>query len=193
VSILGETLSLLVDQNQNLQASLGVQFEFASGTRRIWRGSGRIKDQDDNVWEPIGQIGTISGLQLGIGEVTEPLTMELSGLDPTFMSISINQATELKGRDCTVYLMVFNEDWSLAARPVALRTAVMDRIVRKFSMSNKLVGITLYAENFLVTRFRSPNGYLTHADQQARFPTEGDRGLERISGYTGPARVLYWS
>lgn len=190
MSALGDVLSLLV-ADQSVQASVGVRFDFASGTRRVWRGDGPIVDGLGHEWNAIGNIGQISGLSLGVGDVSEPLTFELSGLDPSFMTIAVDQDAEVRGRDCAVYLFAFNSDWSLAANPVSLRTAIMDRMVRKFDAENKVVSITLTAESFMVTRFRSPNGYLTHGDQNVRFP--GDRGLERISGYSGPARVLYWS
>lgn len=189
MSVIGSVLGLLA-QNQSVQASLGVRFDFASGMRRVWRGNGPVTDGAGNTWDAIGDIGQISGLSLGVGDVSEPLTFELSGLDQSFMTIAVDQQTEIRGRDCAVYLLAFNADWSLAAEPVSLRTAIMDRMVRKFDAQNRLVSITLTAESFMVTRFRSPNGYLTHADQAARYP--GDRGLERISGYSGPARVLYW-
>lgn len=190
MSVLGSVLNLLV-QDQSIQAALGVRFDFGSGVRRVWRGDGPIVDGLGNTWEAIGNIGQVSGLSLGVGDVSEPLTFELSGLDQSFMTIAVNQDAELRGRDCAVYLLAFKSDWSLAADPVSLRTAVMDRMVRKYDSQNRLVSITLTAESFMVTRFRAPNGYLTHGDQIARYP--GDRGLERISGYTGPARVLYWS
>ncbi len=191
MSILGDTLALLM-QAQHVQATLGVRFDFASGTRRVYRGAlGPITDALGHTWEAIGNIGEITGLSLGMGDVSEPLTFELSGLDQSFMATAVDQKTELKGRDCAVYLLMFETDWSLAGNPVSLRTAVMDRMVRKFDAGNRLVSITLTAESFLVTRFRAPHAFLTHADQDARYP--GDRGLERISGYTGPGRVLYWS
>jgi hypothetical protein len=189
VSILGTLLADIV-QGESLQATLGVRFDFSTGTRRVWKGNGPLTDGLGHTWEGVGNIGAISGLQLGLGDVTEPLTFELSGLDASFASVAVDQST-LRGRDCAVYLIVFNPDWTLAENPVSLRTAVMDRMVRKIDSQNRLVSITLTAESFMVTRFRSPNAYLTHADQIARYP--GDRGLERISGYTAPAaRMLYW-
>lgn len=189
MSILGATLAALV-QGQNVQAALGARFDFASGATRVWQGGGPLVDGTGNTWSGIGNVGSISGLSLGFGDVTEPLVFELSGLDPVFMSHASNQQTELKGRDCAVYLMVFNTDWSLASNPISLRTAIMDKMVTKFDSVQRKVSITLTAESFMVTRFRSPNSYLTHADQIARYP--GDRGLERISGYAGPGRVLAW-
>lgn len=190
MSILGSTLDALV-KNQNVRATLGAAFDFASGPKLVYRGAlGPLTDGLGNTWDAVGNVGAISGLSLGYGDVSEPLTFELSGLDASFMSIAVNQRVELKGRECTVYLMVFDQNWQLADAPVALRTALMDHMIRKFDAQNRLVSITLTAESFQVTRFRAPNGYLTHADQIARYP--GDRGLERISGYTGPGRVLYW-
>lgn len=190
MSILGSALVALA-QKRNVQATIGARFDFATGTRRVWQGNGPLLDGLGHTWDAIGNVGKISGLSLGYGDVSQPLTFEISGLDPSFMSIAVNQKTELKGRECCVYLFMFNSDWSLAANPIALRTAIMDRMVRKFDAQNRLVAITLTAESFLVTRFRAPNAYLTHADQIKRHP--GDYGLERISGYTGPGRVLYWN
>ncbi len=190
MSILGSALDLMV-RGQHVQATLGARFDFGSGVRRVWQGNGPLVDGLGNTWDAVGNIGKITGLSLGYGDVSEPLTFEISGLDASFMTIAVNQRTELKGRDCCVYLFVFNKDWSLAANPISLRTAVMDHMIRRFDSQNRLATITLTAESFMVTRFRAPNAYLTHADQIARYP--GDRGLERISGYTGPARVLYWN
>lgn len=189
MSVLGDILVALV-QNQHLQATIAARFDFTSGTKRVWQGNGPLTDGLGDTWQAVGNIGRISGLQLGFGDVNEPLTFELSGLDASFMSIAVNQNAELRGRDCAVYLIMFNQDWSLAANPVVLRTALMDRMVRRFDAQSRLVSITLTAESFMATRFRSPNSYLTHADQIARNP--GDRGAERISGYTGPARQIYW-
>lgn len=189
MSLLGATLASLV-QGQSVQAALGVRFDFASGTMRVWQGAGPLVDGAGNSWSGVGNVGSISGLSLGIGDVAEPLTIELSGLDPVFMARAANQQSELKGRDCAVYLIVFKEDWSLASNPISLRTAQMEKMVTRFDSAQKKVSLTLTAESFMVTRFRSPNSYLTHADQIARYP--GDRGLERISGYTGPGRVWVW-
>lgn len=192
MSILGAALHQWVS-GQSVYAAIGARFDFASGTRRVYRGAlGPITDSNGHTWDAIGDVGKIGGLQLGYGDVGEPLTFELSGLPGNFMTVAVNQRTELKGRACAVYLFVFDKNWQIVGTgaPISLRTAVMDRMVRRFDAQSRLASITLTAESFLVTRFRTPNAYLTHSDQIARYPT--DYGCERMSGYTGPARMLYW-
>ncbi|MGA8172326.1 MAG: hypothetical protein WB816_16050 [Methylocystis sp.] len=176
---------------QNVRGAFGLCFNFASGTQYVWKGNGPLTDQNGNVWQAVGNVGDIKGINLGVGDTSQALEIIVSGLDPSFAALAANQGTELKGRTLSLYFLGFNPDWTLADVPEVMQTMVMDHMVTRFDNPARSVTITLVAESFLVSRWRAPNGYLNYADQVARYP--GDNGLARLAGYSGPARVSAWS
>ena len=177
--------------NQNVQGAFGMRFDFTSGTQYVYQGTWPVTDGDGNIWQAVGNIGEITGINLGVGDNAQPLQITLSGLDPSFAALAANQGTELKGRPCALYFLGFNVDWTLADEPAVVQSMLMDHMVTRFDSPARRVTIVLTMESFLVSRWRAPNGYLNQADQTVRVP--GDNGLARLAGYAGPGRVVAWS
>lgn len=192
MSILGDALHALATRS-DVKATIGARFDLASGTRYLYRGDGgTFTDSASHVWEAVGSVGSISGMFAGVGDKTEPMVFSLSALPSSeFASIYVDQKTEIHGRECAAYLIMFNDDWSLASDPIILRTTIMERLVKRVDANGRVTSFNLETESFQSSRFRSPNVFLTHRDQTARHP--GDDILERISGYASNMRVLYWS
>lgn len=192
VSILGDALHALATRS-DVKATVGARFDLASGTRYLYHGEGgTFTDSGGHIWEAAGVLGSISGMFAGYGDKNEPMVFSLSGLPSSeYASIYVDQKAEIHGRESAAYLIMFDDDWSLASDPIILRTTVMERLVRHVDAKERVARFTLESESFQVSRCRAPNVFLSHRDQTARFP--GDDILERISGYASNMRVLYWS
>lgn len=160
--------------------ALGLTLHFKSETMHVWTGVGPVQASDRR-FEGVGNVGSISGLEIGYGRPTSTTTIELSGLDARYFALAADQAAEVRGRKAEIWLLgfgtgVMGEEWVLAA---ASRegTRQMDQLTRSIDHGTQKSTITLTLQPLEVMRWRSPSGLLTHDDQQRRHP--GDRALER--------------
>lgn len=198
-SVWTEAVKLLL-RGDDVRFACGVEFTFRSQTMACWEGFGPLDAPafGGPVFLGIGNMGRIGPLQLGSVAQTEGVIFELSGLDPSFFAAAQDQANEVRGRQCRIYFLFFNNisvnpaipDWALVdAR--ARRTFEMDRIKTSVNMEGDTptMLLSLSAEPILATKNAKPNAYLTDADQRARYP--GDRILERI-GELAMHQTIIW-
>lgn len=173
-------------------ASEGAVFFFSSQTMAVWAGMRPLDATafGGPVFLPTGGLGSIGQMEIGAAPVSQSLTFSLSGLDPVFSKMAINQASEVKGRDCQVWLFRFDQSENLIWAGI-ICTRIMDIITRGVSnRSDPPTAIfSLSAEPILADRNKAPNDFLSDADQRARYP--GDRGLERTQELTGK-RTMQW-
>lgn len=175
MSFFGATRAALA-AGQHVVCPRFVEFEFASGTERVWEGTGLIF-ADGATWKGAGEIGSIGDAVFGVGDQAGNITYRLSGVAPAVAAAAQAEfATEVRGRDVTLYGRFLN---ATTLQPLdtrfTLRQDIMDSI--SYSASGPgLRSITLTAETIWTNRNAAAFAYYTDRDQQARFP--GDVGLE---------------
>lgn len=158
------------------------EFQFVSGTVRVWNGFGALTTLDAKVWQGVAGLADISGISPSLNGSAPPISMTLSGVDSTFAAKAKAEASEYYYRPVVFYLQFFGDGWECLDNPYGLTMARMTQLTaRRESTEEGMVHtVTLTAESPFAVRRRPKFGYLTDRDQQARFA--GDRGLERVAG-----------
>lgn len=156
-----------------VSAAVLFEFNFASSTQRFWDGVGWLAAAGHQ-WLGFGELVSVSGLQQSVGMTAPQATFTLTGAKAELLNVAANSASEVTGRRCAVYLQFLSSAGVPLDDPIALWVGKMD--VLSFNAGATNQSITLTAETLFVKRVRSPYGYLTDTDQQARYP--GDVGLE---------------
>jgi hypothetical protein len=157
-----------------------VKFDFLSSSRSVWPGYGSIS-AGAQTWEGIGSFGSMSEIDAPIGGSAPDMTFTLSGVDAGFVTLSLGDPNEIKGRPVRVYLQFFNEDWATLDDPIAIYLGTMDVMrVKSDGPTKRIIEVT--AETLFIGRGMSRWAYWSDRDQNRRFA--GDRGLEFISTMT---------
>ncbi|MBL7309191.1 hypothetical protein INQ13_22555, partial [Escherichia coli] len=151
-------------------------FDFASGPQRIHSGFGTLRAGGFD-WQGIGGLGSISDIETAVGGIAPVVTFTLEGVGPEAANDVVNAKTEVKGRDCAVYLQLYDPFLTPLGSPYTLYRGVMDRLIHTADANTWTVQLT--AETKFSRRGLPPFGNLTNADQQRRYP--GDNGLFDIA------------
>ncbi|MGU3661116.1 hypothetical protein [Methylobacterium fujisawaense] len=148
-------------------------FDFASAPQRVHSGFGPLS-AGGFVWQGMGGLGTVSDLESAVGGVAPLATFTLSGVGPEIANDVVNARTEVKGRDCFVYLQLYGPDLTPLGGLYTLYRGIMDRLIHTAADANTWTA-QLTAETKFSRRGLPPFGNLTDRDQQTRYP--GDNGL----------------
>ena len=175
---------------REVRASIGVKFNFASSTMRVWQGRGAFVDNSSNTWQGLGEFGTISGLQGSSMLSVDPVTMTLSGVDPTLMATVRNQASEIVGRTCGVYFLMFDANWDLLDAPYLAELYLMDKASFSVDGESQTMIVNLSAEPLFFSKHVPPVSMMTDADQQRKYP--GDTIFQRVPLLNGK-QTIYWT
>lgn len=184
-----ETVQELLD-GRNVQTAMGVWFDFTSGEDRIWLGRGTFTARDGTVWSGLGELASIDGIQSSAGLSTEPITMTLSGVDTEILDLTRAQASEIRGRRCGVYILMFNETGQPIDEPYLIDLYLMDKASFTVSGETREMSITVTAEPLFSTKHVPKFSLMSDQDQQTRYP--GDRIFERVALMSGRQTVV-WS
>lgn len=162
---------------RTVRCALLVYLGFTSQEMRVWVGSGRLT-AGGHEWSGLGELGSISNLELPLGGTAPVTTLGLSGVDPDLVGKALAASDEVKGRPAIIYLQLFDEGWQVLDAPYALLTGLMDQIALK-APGEGLRQITVTVEWLFTRRAIPPFAMLSDRDQKALFP--GDRGLEQMA------------
>lgn len=162
-------------------------FDFAGDPRWYWTGFGPLRTSDGQIWEGTAGVASISGLSQPIGTVAQQVTFALSGVDPRIIAAARRQSDSVKGRDCAVFIQLFDDAWQTVGARRHVWSGAMDVMTYKAS-SDATYTVELSAENLWAGRRKPPHGYYTDADQQARFP--GDVGCQFVASL--PGKTINW-
>lgn len=173
-----------------VRMSVGVWFDFASQEMRLWQGRGSFRDGAGNVWQGLGEFGQVSGLQGSSMLSVDPVTMTLSGLDPSMMSHVREQASEITGRRCGVYFIMFDQDFSLLDDPFLAELYLMDKATLSVDGESRTMIVSLNAEPLFFSKHIPPVAMMSDADQQRKYP--GDTIFQRVSLLNGK-QTIYWT
>lgn len=161
--------------------------EFRSATRRVWGGSHRVV-VGGYLWEPIGELGSITGIDAPRGPTSEPVTMELSGVSPEIIAIAVAEADEVAGRSAAVHAQLFDDAWQAVGPMLPLWHGVMSRMrVRRTEGDEPQRVIAVECEGVWEARARQAAGRFNDGDQQWRYP--GDRFFRFVSNQAGRPSV----
>lgn len=184
MSYLGSDAEALTGQTAKI--ALLAWFDFDGDPRWYWTGFGPLRTSDDQLWEGTAGLATISGLSQPLGTTAQSVTFSLSGVDPRVVALARQQSAKVKGRDCAVFIQLFNEDWSLRGDHLHVWSGALD--VMTYKGSDGVYTVELTAENIWAARRKPAFGFYTDADQQARFP--GDLGCQFVASL--PGKTINW-
>lgn len=160
-------------RGDTITAEILAFFDFATAPQRVHSGFGPLS-AGGVVWQGMGGLGTVSDIESAVGGIAPVVTFTLSGVGPEIANDVVNAKTEVKGRDCYVYLQLYGPDLTPLGDLYTLYRGVMDRLIHTASDASTWTA-TLTAETRFSRRGLPPFGNLTDRDQQARYP--GDPGL----------------
>lgn len=156
-----------------------VDFEFDSGTQRVWNGAGKLiaaGEQYDGLAMGGGLAG-IEGLIYSASPESKQITLTLSGVKESLLAIAIAETDQVEGRICVISFQLFDDEWQTIGDPMEPFFGVMQRPKVTRTPLDKETGgqqvIQLPVENLFFGRARPAAGRFTDRDQNIRYP--GDR------------------
>lgn len=174
---------------REVRMAIGVWLNFASQQMRVWAGRGAFTDGSGNTWNGLGEFAQISGLQGSSMLSVDPVTMTLSGIDSTLIGLARNQATEITGRQCGVYYLMFDANWQLLDTPYLAELYLMNKASLAVDGDSRTMVISLSAEPLFYSKHVPPVAFMTDADQQRKYP--GDTIFQRVPLLNG-RQTVYW-
>lgn len=167
-----------------VRLDLLVEFQFLSGTTRVWNGNQELP-AGDQTWKPMFGSGQISGLSLPTGVTAEAVTFQVSGLPDDAIGLlakALEETPQVSQQLVIVYLQLFDDDWQPVGAPIGIWWGFMQppRISRSQMQGTEgaVQSVSMSAENAFFNRSRPPQGRYTDRDQQKRSP--GDKFLQFV-------------
>lgn len=186
-----------------VQAATLVKFDFATDAVRLWRGAGMLVTNDGEAWFATGTFGDMDGIEQAINGEAPQATFTLSGIDAQVLHIARDEfIAEARGRLVRVYLQFFGvedpadpENQRPLDLPYPLWAGRMLQPTFSFDAGDEDTPasrtISISAESLFSLRSRPRWSMYTDADQQHRYPGQGDRGFEFV-GALSQASTLTW-
>ena len=146
---------------------------FGSGPRSCWTGPGPL------VWNSvtflgIGSLGQVSGYQEGTEIEASGVTVQLSGIDPVFLSECL---TDIQiGASARIWkgLWQLGPPGSLLGTPYQWFRGQVDKPAFQIGAEHLTIGLSL--ESRIVNLQRASNRKYTSADQRLRYPDDTSMG-----------------
>lgn len=171
-----EQLAIL--SKSSVKVATLVAFHY-SPVMRYWNGSYTLSAGGYD-WNGLGGLGKIDGLSESRSGESTQVRFTLSGTDADINAKAMELAVDQSGKQVTVWLQLFRDDWQTVGSPVMIWNGITQ------PMTSARVGgrdgepvqrsITLPAENLFYGRSRPRAGLYTDRDQQARH--DGDLFFE---------------
>jgi hypothetical protein len=173
-----------------------VLFDFVTEPVRVWLGgTGQLRTNDGYLWDGLGRIGAVSGIEQAVNGEAPEVTFTLSGVDNQLVRLARDEFdTECKGRLITVLLQFFgtdDPDDPDNQRPLDLPFpfASARALTPEFTFGEgDERSITIRCESLFSLRARPRAALYTDADQQRRFP--GDLGFAFVASLKN--KVITW-
>lgn len=173
-----------------------VLFDFVTEPVRVWlNGFGQLKTNDGNVWDGLGRMGSIAGIEQAVNGEAPEVTFTLSGVDAQMVRLARDEfETECKGRLITVLLQFFgtdDPDDPDNQRPLDLPYPIVTAraLTSEFTFGERDErSITIRCESLFSLRSRPRAALYTDADQQRRFA--GDLGFAFVASLKN--KVITW-
>lgn len=167
-----------------LRLGLFAEFQFDSGTVRLWSGIGDLA-WNGFAWTGAGTLGSVSPIEETAALGAMGVTFTLSGVSPALLAIALGESYQ--GRLCRLWLGFFDQGWAIVADPVEVFSGRMDRV--ELADEGSTATIRLAAENRLIDFERAPSPrFYTPEDQKGTYPM--DKGLDFVPGLQ--SKVILW-
>lgn len=155
-----------------------VLFDFVGEPVRLWTGNGRL-NAGGEVWDGIGQLGAISGLEQAINGEAPEASFILSGIDSQIMRLARDEfEAKAKNRMVRVYVQFFRQDDDVPLdQPFPIWAGRMHAPLFNIAASGARE-VTMTAESLFTLRSRPNFSMYTDRDQQKRF--DGDKGFQFV-------------
>ncbi len=182
---------------KRVNACFLVKLDFTTKPVLLWLGeSGPLKTNDGAIWQGLGKLGSISGVEQAVNGDAPEMAFTLSGVDAEVVRLAREEYdAEVKGRMVYVLVQFFGVDDPADTdnqRPLDLPFPIAaGRCLRpEFSLDRESGdnSVTIKAESLFSLRSRPRYSMYTDADQQRRFP--GDRGFEFVGTLIN--KVVTW-
>lgn len=149
-----------------------VKLEYDSGTIRIHSGVGPVTFQSE-LYVGVGQYGAISGITEDTELSANFLDLQLSGIDPTLLSIQFNE--QFQGNPATIFQVLKNVDTKAIIGGFIIFKGLMDNSTISIGKTGT---ISLRVNNRMARWSKANERRYNNADQQDEFP--GDLCFEFI-------------
>jgi hypothetical protein len=164
-----------------------VRFDFASGTRRFFEGTGTLITPDMAEWHGAGELGAIGDIETARGGQAPSTDFTLSGVDQGLIAAGLASSAESKGREVSVLCQHYDETWLPLDNPYETFGGTMDTL--KISATGPTTRtVTLNAEGIFTARGFAPFSYFSDRDQKRLHP--GDRGAEYVASMA--SKSIQW-
>lgn len=181
---------------KRVDACLLVWFDFVSEPVRVLiGGNGQLRTNDGEVWNGLGQIGALSGVEQAVNGQAPEMTFTLSGIDSQILRLAREEFDiEAKGRIVYVLIQFFGVDDPEDPdnqRPLDLPfpIAAARVLTPEFVYGeNGVRSATMRCESLFSLRSRPRYAMYTDSDQQKRFP--GDFGFSFVGTLIN--KVVAW-
>ncbi len=148
-----------------------LELQLDAGTERLHDGIGDIT-WDSQTWTGAGDLGSVGRMEETVELSSLPLTLQLSGLDATFLSEAMDNDYFL--RPAIVYIGALDvSTGALVADPDEFKRGYIDDMEVRYGTSN-IITVTIEDEDADLDR---PHGEL-YSNQQQQEDFSGDVGLE---------------
>jgi len=163
--------------NENLvRPAILCYADFPDGAIRIWSGFGTLF-ADGYDWLGLGDLISIEDITETTDSAQNGMAVRLSGIPSALFSAIM--LGNYQNREASVSLIVFDATGSVIGSPISLFRGLMDSDTVKDSGNE--VSVTINLESALSDQLRPRIYRYTHEDQQTRYPTAGDKGLEFVA------------
>lgn len=180
------------DMNRALEAgsvkiAVLLEASFVSKVSRVFTGVGKLVTRDGLEWTGLGEFVGITGIRQQVGLSANKATVTISGANPEWVKLAIDNENEARGRDLVVYGQIFGPGNELIGDKFALMAGIMAPL--KISGQGPTQRrIEIPVEGLFTRRRRPVFGWNTNFDQQQRFP--GDKGMEFTNEVVG--KTVTW-
>lgn len=172
--------------DRTVRAALLVHFDFEDDPKRFWMGCFDLVAGGET-WQGFGDLVAIDGLDQIRGMSAPKATFTVSGISPDIVALARDQSDKVKGRDVTVYLQFFDEEWQTLDDPVVVWIGILD-VMTYSAQGPNVRSIQVSAEGLWTGRRRPVFARYTDRDQQGRFP--GDLGCSQVADNV--SKTLRW-
>lgn len=174
-----------------VRASILILLDFVTTPMRLWSGAGYLSS-GGYTWAGLGEVGSISGLDVALSGEAPETTFMLSGVDPEIVSLARDEwQDEAKDRLAQVLIQFHNDADNLPLElydePYSIWSGRMQS-VRFELMGDQTRTISVSVESLFTLRSRPAYSQYTDSDQQARFA--GDLGFAFVPSLLN--KVVTW-
>lgn len=156
-----------------------IKLELTTETLRITNWTQSI-EWDGQVWQSLSITPQVSNFAESSNLESTALDISLSPIAPEMLSLALGEVDEYRGRPCSIYMAVLDDNFRPIGDPILRWYGYMDTMAIGTDVSENGVSgaINLRCETGMHSLSRLKTYRMNNAQQQSRVP--GDKGFEYI-------------